>query len=117
MKRLAAPVFVVLAALAGTPVLVSPILDNLKVPPAWSARADGYGGRSGWAGVGSVSRGAGEGRDARWFDGRDWGEVLRIDQAPLRYWRQLLQTLCGPSGCSARQHRAALPARPCSQRS
>lgn len=115
MKRLAAPVFLVLAALAGTPVLVSPILERLKAPPAWGSPADGYGGRSGWAGGGSVS--SGEGRDARLFDGRDWDGVLRIDQAPLRYWRQLLQALCGPSGCSARQHRAALPARPWSQRS
>lgn len=117
MKRLAAPWFLALAVLAGTPVFISPILDKQKEAPVWSARPDGHGGRSGWAVVGSVSGGEGEGRDARLFDGRDWGGGLRIDQAPLRYWQQLLQVLCGPSGCSARQHRAALSARPCSQRS
>lgn len=117
MKRLAVPLCLVLAVLTGTPVLVNPIIEDLKAPPLWRFRADGYGGQFGWAGGGLMSGGAGEGRDARWFDGRERGGVLRVDQAPLRYLRQLLQVLCGRSGCSARQHRAALPGRPCSPRS
>jgi len=85
MKRLATPLFLVLAALAGTSVQASPIIVDFEDPPLWSPPADGYGGLSGWAGVGSVFDGVGEGRGAQLFYGGEQGGELRFDQAPVRF--------------------------------